>query len=214
MIRTLLLISQAACCDTLVRPTLRAHAPAAGQLAFWSFCSNVAGTHRRTKLVRVILVRVVVFLELIACLSPRRGRKASSPFPSAVHRPTRRELERVREVNGSPPPSSRSTINHTTRLFLLLLVPADFRSFPSLFPFPLVSVKMSKSIFAELPLFIPKEQLPSLPILALLAFIGLPVLAIALNVASQLVSCVPRGCSARRASGLPPEWKSHVEPVC
>lgn len=72
---------------------------------------------------------------------------------------------------------------------------------------------MSKSIFAELPLFIPKEQLPSLPVLALLAFVGLPVLAIALNVASQLVSGRPvaRVCCLDDGGWLC--WNGHVEPV-
>lgn len=45
---------------------------------------------------------------------------------------------------------------------------------------------MSRSIFADLPLYIPKEQLPSLLVLVPALVVGLPVLAIALNIFYQL----------------------------
>lgn len=47
---------------------------------------------------------------------------------------------------------------------------------------------MSKSILADLPLFIPRDQLPSLPICAALAFVGAPLLFVVLNIIYQLVS--------------------------
>ncbi|KAL7417207.1 lanosterol 14-alpha-demethylase [Mrakia frigida] len=46
---------------------------------------------------------------------------------------------------------------------------------------------MSKNLLADLPLFIPRDQLPSLPVLALALFIGAPLLAVVLNVAHQLL---------------------------
>ncbi|KAL7416533.1 cytochrome P450 [Mrakia frigida] len=45
---------------------------------------------------------------------------------------------------------------------------------------------MSKSILADLPLFIPRDQLPSLPICAALAFVGAPLLFVVLNIIYQL----------------------------
>lgn len=45
---------------------------------------------------------------------------------------------------------------------------------------------MSKSVLAGLPAYIPREFLPSLPVLALGIFLGLPALAVFLNVSYQL----------------------------
>ena len=94
----------------------------------------------------------------------------------------------VRALGRASAPFSNVNTNHRPRSLLSFLVGSPSDSSPSLSPPLPTALKMSKSIFAELPLFIPKEQLPSLPVLAALVFIGLPVLAIALNVASQLVS--------------------------
>lgn len=70
--------------------------------------------------------------------------------------------------------------------------PELFQSFRALLSRPTTaSAAMSKSIFADLPLFIPRDQLPSLLILVPALVIAFPILAIGLNVAYQLVSRSP-----------------------
>lgn len=67
---------------------------------------------------------------------------------------------------------------------------------------PLTTMASSQSIFAQIPLYIPKEHLPSLPVLVLAALFGAPFLAVVLNVAYQLVRITYQSTDSHTVCGL------------
>lgn len=66
----------------------------------------------------------------------------------------------------------------------------------------------SKSIFTQIPAYIPRESLPSLSHLAALVFLGLPLAAVVLNVAYQLVSFALVASSWSYIGMLCTSWRS------